>query len=387
MKGYRAPLQFVAAVLGIGLWLMPSASPQSVRDQQIQTNQVRQSADYERREAQASPQIKAVLSELRSNIQAQRLTFQVGYTEALDRPLNQLAGLKLPADLPALAQKQNALADQLMRIDNLARDEYLKVNRQARLPELTLACNASLRAFDWRLSGKVSPVRDQGGCGSCWDFATMGAFEGSYLIRNGGSVDSSEQDVLDCNSSGYSCAGGFWAFDFVISKGDASEGAYPYTAVKGPCKSSIPDTYNAVTWGFVKAGGATPSVAEMKQALCQHGPLAIAVRVTSAFQAYTSGVFNEHDTRACNHGVTLIGWDDSKGAWLIKNSWGKYWGDTCGYGSEKGYMWIAYGSNNIGTAAAWVQAKSRFYILPPTYYKLMPEIRPVPEEKVRPARP
>jgi len=374
------------------LWLIASASPQSPRDQQIQvqTNQatqIRESPDYQRREQQASSQIKATLRELRANIQSHRLTFQVGYTTALDRQLDQLAGLRLPANLAQVAEKQNALADQLTRIDNLARDEFIKVNRQARLPELSLNCNPALRAFDWRLSGKVSPVRDQGGCGSCWAFATMGAYEGSYLIRNGGSVDSSEQDVLDCNTSGYSCGGGFWAFDFVIARGDAAESAYPYSAVKGACKSSIPDSYYAVTWAFVKPGGATPSVAEMKQALCEYGPLAVAVRVTPAFQAYTGGVFNELDSRACNHGVTLIGWDDSKGAWLIKNSWGKYWGDTCGYGSEKGYMWIAYGSNNIGTAAAWVRAKSKFYILPPAYYRLMPDVRPIPEEKVRPARP
>ena len=57
-----------------------------------------------------------------------------------------------------------------------------------------------------------------------------------------------------------------------------------------------------------------------------------------------------------NHAVTLIGWDDSKSAWLIKNSWGTGWGDTCGFGTERGYMWISYTSDNIGYAAAWVQA-------------------------------
>jgi cathepsin L len=57
------------------------------------------------------------------------------------------------------------------------------------------------------------------------------------------------------------------------------------------------------------------------------------------FKAYASGVFNEHASGAVNHGVTLIGWDDRRSAWLIKNSCGADWGETCGFGSERGYMW------------------------------------------------
>jgi len=92
-------------------------------------------------------------------------------------------------------------------------------------------------------------------------------------------------------------------------------------------------------------------VDKLKQALCRYGPLAVAVRATRLFQAYKSGVFNERDTGKVNHGVTLIGWDDNKEAWLIKNSWGTGWG-------EKGYMWIVYYSNSIGYGASWVEAKS-----------------------------
>lgn len=85
--------------------------------------------------------------------------------------------------------------------------------------------------------------------------------------------------------------------------------------------------------------------------MCKNGPLAVAVNVTANFQSYTSGVFNENDNSGINHGVTLIGWDDNRNAWLIKNSWGTNWGDN-------GYMWINYNSNNIGYAAAWVKAKN-----------------------------
>jgi hypothetical protein len=76
----------------------------------------------------------------------------------------------------------------------------------------------------------------------------------------------------------------------------------------------------------------------------------VAVEVTNAFRAYTGGVFNESSTGDVNHGVTLIGWDDAKQAWRIKNSWGPGWG-------ESGYMWIDYQSNSIGYGASWVQAE------------------------------
>jgi cathepsin L len=111
----------------------------------------------------------------------------------------------------------------------------------------------------------------------------------------------------------------------------------------------------------------------MKQALCAYGPLSVCVRVTSAFQAYHSGVFNQNDPGAINHCVTLVGWNDAKGAWLIKNSWGTGWG-------MNGYMWIKYGSNSIGKLALWVKSKSIFYVIPANFYKLLPNIKPIPRE-------
>jgi cathepsin L len=108
----------------------------------------------------------------------------------------------------------------------------------------------------------------------------------------------------------------------------------------------------------VRDDGGLPAPAEIKRALCEHGPLAVAVRVNDAFQAYSGGVFNAQD-KACkgdgkcvNHAVTIMGWDDSKQAWLVKNSWGTMWG-------EQGYMWIRYTSNDVGYGAAWVESPSR----------------------------
>jgi cathepsin L len=340
------------------------------------------------REKTASPQIKAHLTELRSQVTTKRLSFQIGYTAALDKKLETLAGTRAPADLPALAEKQNVEAAKFMQVDEEAKQEYLKVHPNAlpEIPVFRLPC-VDLSAFDWRRSGKVTPVRDQDGCGSCWAFGAMGAYEGSYLIRNSVALDTAEQHVLNCSGAG-SCGGGWHAgvFNWMISNGNGNESADPYTATDRPCKPGVPTPYRAVAWGYVIPSGGIPTVAQMKAALCQHGPLTVAVYATPLFQAYAGGVFNEMDTsHGINHDITLIGWDDSKGAWLIKNSWGPYWGETGGFGSERGYMWIAYNSNNIGYGAAWVQAASRFYVLPPRFFQLRPEIKPMPElEKVSP---
>jgi cathepsin L len=129
--------------------------------------------------------------------------------------------------------------------------------------------------------------------------------------------------------------------------------------------------------GFASNGIASPEI--IKEALCQHGPLATTILATPIFQAYSGeSVFQENladcPTTGClsdpgtdyllfkgpdgllgyntNHSITIIGWDDVKGAWLIKNSWGIGWGGTAGRGSEKGYAWVHYGTNNVGFMTA-----------------------------------
>ena len=328
--------------------------------------------DLAAREKKAPKEIQERLASLRAEIKAKGLRFRVGYTTALDEKIEHLAGTRPPKDLAERAPAQYRLAAELRKLDLEARAEIARLNPKFRFPELVLQCRASRSHFDWRTLGKVTPVRDQDGCGSCWAFATLGAFEGSYAVRNSQLVDVAEQDVLSCSGAG-SCGGGWWAFDSVIGDGDATEANYPYTATDTACNTAVSRPYRAVIWGYVKPDGGIPSVADMKQALCEHGPLAVAVYVSPAFQAYTAGVFDEKITNAgINHGVTLIGWDDTEKAWIIKNSWNASWGNA-------GFMHIAWDSNRIGDGAAWVDARNRFYRLPPKYFELMPRIKPFPE--------
>lgn len=344
---------------------------------------------------------------MRELIKEKNYSFEVGYTTAMDYRIEQITGLIEPTDLNEQITNQNKMAEQLLQ-------ELMKEEMEV---DTSGGCSSSDASFDWRKNNGATPVRDQENCGSCWDFATCGAFEGSYRIINSTAIDCSEQQILDCNPWGYSCAGGWWAFQYFVDNGVTTETIYPYTHIKGTCDTSVTVPYKAVTWGYVGSSAGVPNTTLIKQAICEHGPLAVAVYVTVAFQMYQNNVFNEtinswaastnyivnQSIRASNnrvyycinsgnsgqtqpnwplptttnpnptvndgsvtwrywgsgninHGVTLIGWDDNKGAWLIKNSWGTGWGDTCDFGTERGYMWIAYNCDNIGYAAAWVQA-------------------------------
>jgi cathepsin L len=325
---------------------------------------------YAEREAKASPQVKKVLAEVRAQVDAKKLTFTVGYTTALDRALDKLAGTRKPANIKELAARQNKLAGELRRVDaDTFYDSWSKIDK-SKVPFFPLACNVSGSYWDWRLSGDVTPVHDQGNCGSCWAFGTIGAYEGSYSIRVAHDPDAAEQCVLSCSGAG-TCDGGWWAFDHMISMGVSAETAYPYTATDTACKP-VPKTYYVTTWGYVIPTGGIPSVDEMKAALCEHGPLAIAVRATNALVVYTGGVFNEKAAGPINHAITLIGWNDTKHAWLIKNSWGTGWG-------EGGFGWIDYDSNSVGDGAAWVDARRPLYKLPEKYWKLLPFKAPIPD--------
>lgn len=329
------------------LLVISSASAQQAPPPQ-QPREVAATLNYAVREATAPPAARARLQSLRADLAARRgpllgnqPTFEVGYTKALDLPLSSLAGLKRPANLRELARQQNTVA---------AAARTPSVNSSGFQPpgQVGAACNATASAYSWRDAGRVTPVRDQGNCGSCWTFGTLGALEGSNWIRSGTAFDKAEQHLLSCSGAG-TCDGGWWAFDYIKNKGTTFETQYPYTGTDSACRTNVSLPFKVAAWGYVDPNGDMPSPPAMKAALCAHGPLAIAVNATDAFVAYTGGVFNQNSSGVINHAITLVGWDDTRGAWLIKNSWGTGWGLS-------GYMWIAYGSNKVGEGAAWVDA-------------------------------
>jgi len=311
---------------------------------------------YNQRLAKASPAIKTQVTNLRAEARAKNWTFTVNYTTALDKPLAQLTGLQVPKDIAPMAAEQNQFAAKAIDLDN----KYLAANRIRILP---FACTVASRICNYQ--NKMTAIRNQGGCGSCWDFAAMGAYEGSYNRRFGTMIDVSEQHILSCAGAG-SCGGGWWdpVFQWMMGTAVRTEAQTPYTASNGTCVPNPKGRYKVAAWGFVTIKNQIPTVAELKQALVSHGPLAVAVFVSPAFQAYSGGVFNENNTSWINHGVVIVGWDDNKGAWRIRNSWGTGWG-------ENGYMWIKYGANSIGYAATWVRPAPATLVINPALLDLI----------------
>ncbi len=215
-------------------------------------------------------------------------------------------------------------------------------------------------SFNWCAQGKCTPIRNQGNCGSCWAFSTVGIFESKLLMVDNDNLDLSEQFLVSCNFEGYDCDGGWFAHPYHISKlgqlqnqaGAVLEAAFPYQAADVPCGGVYEHPHRAVSWSYVNPWVDIPSVAEIKQAIYTHGPLAAAVCVGTAFNNYRGGIFSTDEKAVCgsgkvNHGIILVGWDDAQGVWILRNSWGTYWG-------ESGYMRIQYGISNVGLGANYL---------------------------------
>ena len=217
--------------------------------------------------------------------------------------------------------------------------------------------NSDAESFSWVDTQKVSPIKYQGMCGSCWTFSSAAVFESSILIKYSEMTDTSEQNILDCAASlngrdAGSCNGGWYGyvFDYYSKNNIVSEVQNPYKVKESFCKKTKSIPYKVTAWGYVSPDAGLPSVSEIKKALVMYGPLAACVKVTEPFQAYVGGIFDEFASVAgpsdINHAIVIVGWDDRKKAFLIKNSWSEDWG-------EKGYMWIEYNCNNIGYGASW----------------------------------
>jgi len=204
-------------------------------------------------------------------------------------------------------------------------------------------------SFDWRnRSGQnfITPVRDQGACGSCVAFGTTAAVEGTLRVQRVDStlaVDLSEASLFYCigASQGRNCSTGWWPQDALTgyqNLGVPDESCFPYTAGDQAC-SQCADWAQCVT--KITSFHGVSTVADMKTWLSSRGPMSACLTVYDDFFSYTSGVYH-HVTGnlAGGHCVCFVGYDDTQSCWICKNSWGTGWGDS-------GFFRIAYGECGI----------------------------------------
>ena len=239
----------------------------------------------------------------------------------------------------------------LMRVNRFNRKTRSPSPSPSLSPSVTPSPSPSPTNFvDWVIAGKVTPIKNQGSCGSCWAFAASSVLESYHLIKTNTTynptnpVDLSEQQIVSCETISFGCNGGWsdTAIDYVARTGLSSESTWPYTATTSTCQQS---NLKPILTNTPLHIDITPyRIPALKQAL-QTSPTVFYFMADSTFQNYRGGIYTPTTcTNNINHAMVIVGYEDptpttTSPYWRIKNSWGTSWG-------EQGYARIQMMGDN-----------------------------------------
>lgn len=302
--------------------------------------------------------LKKELKNIQDEIRKNNYKFKVGITEAFKCKISEINGFQKLKKEPT--PQQNIEQQKIF-------DDQIKIIKQEKKPEgksvivppvavpekeKECECDEKLAKWDWREKDAVSDVQFQGVCGCCWAFAAVGALESSSIINYQEKVKFSEQYFVNCIQ--YGCNGGnsLNVFEYLKTHSIPFENQLPYAGAEQPCRDVRGSSFYAMATGYVGDDDyENPGVRKIKRAVCKYGPIVVSMRSTRAFHAYKGGIYDEVAPGDTNHAILIVGWDDSKNSYIVKNSWGKDWG-------ENGFVWMDY-KTNTGKYARWVLVKKK----------------------------
>lgn len=204
------------------------------------------------------------------------------------------------------------------------------------------------KSIDWNAKGALTPIKNQGQCGSCWAFSATEQLESQYFQKYGTLKELSPQQITSCDTTCNGCQGGnpIEAWGYVYSFGGQEPSSdYPYTSgttgQTGTCKSTKADVIEDVGASYSLIAS-TPAQEPNMLAQIEDSPMSVCVDA-ELWQTYQGGVITA--SSGCgtqiDHAVQATGYNAEGNYWIVRNSWGADWG-------ENGFVWVEYGSNVCG---------------------------------------